>query len=181
VAELLLQRTIAKQVVPVFVQFLREFPTANILASAPLDKIRMVISPLGLVYRAGRLKSTAIMLVEKYRATVPESEGQLIDLPGVGKYAANAVLCFAFGREVPIVDHTIARVVRRVFSFDVGREPHKNKSLWDFMSSIIPSQRAREFNFAILDHADAVCLPRNPRCEVCPIREVCDYYSRLHA
>jgi A/G-specific adenine glycosylase len=140
----------------------------------------MVISPLGLVYRAGRLKSMATKLLEKHGASVPDSEVQLMDLPGVGKYAANAVLCFAFGHEVPIIDHTIARVVRRVFSFDVGRQPHKNRSLWDFMSSIIPSKRAREFNLAILDHADAVCLPRNPRCEICPVREVCDYYSGLH-
>lgn len=178
VAELLLQRTAARQVLPVFSRFLIEFPNPMVLSGASLNQIKEIIASLGLPSRASRLRSTARLLLKRHCGKVPTSEKELKNLPGVGRYAANAILCFAFDRDVPIVDTNVARIMKRVLSLRVGEEPHKQGKLWNLMRRILPSGRAREFNLSLLDLAHEICRPRNPRCEICPVNDYCNYYRR---
>jgi len=95
-------------------------------------------------------------------------------------YAANAVLCFATGKDLPLVDTNVIRVVQRVFSLKSPKKrPRTDPQVWIFVSKLVPAGKAAEFNLAVLDFASAVCTSRNPDHAHCPIRDICDYYT-LH-
>jgi len=178
VAELMLQRTIARQVEPVYMKFVTQYPSSQDLAKARLEDIAEDLQSLGLAYRALRLKQIADMIVTKFDGKVPQTEDGLLQLPGVGRYVANAVQCFAFGKEVPLVDTNILRVMKRFFSITTSKESHKKREIWDLMATLIPKQRAREFNLSILDFASLICTAKNPSHEVCPLRDICDFYQK---
>lgn len=176
VAELMLQRTGADQVATVYGKFLKKFPSPEHLAGSEITEIEKVVSSLGLRYRAGRLREIAIKLVKKYGGKVPPEREELISLPGVGNYVANAVMCLAFGRDAPLLDSNIARIVGRVFSLKTTQESHKSMKFWKVMEKMLPAGRAREFNLALVDLGSLICTPRNPRHEKCPLKDLCDFY-----
>ncbi|MCK5290953.1 MAG: A/G-specific adenine glycosylase [Thermoplasmata archaeon] len=173
IAEILLQRTKADQVRPVYDRFIKEYPSPSSLAKASEDEIRRVIEPLGLRKRGRLLKSLAGELVERYGGDIPEDPSALRELTGVGYYTSNAVMCFAHGMDVPIVDWNIARVFGRLTDYTLKRAPHTDKELMTFISQYIPNGRGRDFNLALLDFSASVCVPRNPRCGSCPLQTLC--------
>ena len=99
----------------------------------------------------------------------------LIELPHLGRYGANAVLCLSFGAQVGIVDANVARVLSRVSSLHVPVELHKAEELWDVATSISSLGDAREINLALLDLGALVCTARRPGCEACPLLDGCEY------
>jgi A/G-specific adenine glycosylase len=107
---------------------------------------------------------------------IPEDESALRELPRVGRYVASAVACFARGEARAVVDTNVIRVYQRVL--DIDHERQRDPKLWDLAAEILPSDRAREYNLAILDFAAAVCTARSPACEECPAREYCIDYAR---
>lgn len=176
VAELMLQRTIARQVEPVYTRFITRYPTPQNLAKARLKDIAKDLQSLGLAYRAQRLKQTAGIIVSKFKGKIPATLDELLQLPGVGRYVANALLCFGFGKDVPVVDANVLRVMKRVFSITTSKETHKKPEIWDLMANVIPKQKARQFNLSIIDFASLVCTAKNPLHEACPLRDICDFY-----
>jgi len=179
VAEILLQRTKAEQVVPIYEEFLRRYPSLYELARAELEEIEETVRPLGLAKRARLLKSLAEVLVTRFRGEVPRSAEALLELPGVGYYTANAVLCFAYGEDVPLVDWNVARVVKRIWNIPMKRAPHTDKKLMEFAARLVPQGKGREFNLALLDFSAEICRPRNPECRSCPVSQMCDYFRRM--
>jgi len=177
VAEIMLQRTSAVQVEPVYRKFIAEYPLVHNLASAPIKNVLGDLRPLGLRYRAVRLKQVANILETQFRGKVPDSEKELLGLPGIGKYVANAVQCFAFKKDLPLVDSNVLRVINRIFSIKSIPDSHKKLQIWDFMSSMIPEGRAKEFNISLLDFAGVICTPRKPNHEICPMRGICDFHK----
>ena len=176
IAEILLQRTKAEQVEPVYSRLTEEYSSPEDMAKAIPEDLAKLTRSLGLAYRGPRLREIAQVIVNRYKGLVPSSEEALLQLPGVGRYVANAVLCFAFGMAVPLVDTNTLRVTSRVFSRPVTTESHKKKDSWDFMSMIMPKDNARKFNFSILDFANLICTAKNPSHEKCPISGICDFY-----
>jgi len=180
IAELMLQRTNADQVEPVYKKFIAQYSSPQDVAKTPLGDIAKSLQSLGLAYRAHRLKRISDMIVEKFGSMVPRNEDALLQLPGVGKYIANAVRCFAFNMDAPLVDTNILRVMKRVFSITTSEESHKDLEIWSLVTSIIPKQKAREFNLSILDFASLVCTARNPIHGACPLKGICDFYARTN-
>ena len=181
VAEIMLQRTGARQVEPVYAEFVARYPSVHDLANAPFEDVLRYLRPLGLTYRAARLKQLAETLEKKFGGKVPRSECELLCLPGVGKYVANAVQCFAFRKEVPIVDANVLRVLNRVFSLDSMQDSHKDQEIWGFAARLIPEGKARDLNFSTLDFASLVCTTRNPRHCICLLKNICDFYQKKGA
>ena len=181
VSEILLRKTTRKQVKEIFPRFFQKYPNFSVLADTPLVEIDKTIRPLGMEHkRAQLLKELAGRIVSEHGGVVPTTEKDLLELPGVGKYAANAVLCFAGSKDVPLVDTNAIRVIQRVFSFKAKKKRARtDPEVWEFVSSLIPPGNGRVFNLAILDFAAAVCMPRNPKCSSCPNNAICDYYSKL--
>lgn len=181
VAELLLQKTRAENVEGIYKRLVSEYPDPASIVKASLAEIQNKIEPLGLHrLRARRLKKICEILMDEFEGRVPPREDDLMKMPGIGPYIANAVLCFAFNRDVPLVDVNIVRIMKRMFSLKLPVEPWKKKSLWERVGALIPENRAKEFNYALLDLGSLVCTPRNPRCQTCPLSKFCDYgKSRL--
>ncbi len=170
IGEVLLQRTRGEHVVSVYQEFLRRWPDAEALATAPQESIARVIHPLGLPKRASILKQLGQAITE--RGDVPRTPAELDRLPGVGRYGAHAVPIFALHRNLPLVDWVIARVLRRYFGFASGSRPNADAELWAAAGRLAQRRRARELWLGVLDFADAVCKPR-PRCSECPLRRSC--------
>ncbi len=177
IAELMLQRTKADQVADIYNNFLQRFPNPNVLAGSEITEIRSAIRSLGLAYKETRLKNMAEAISLKYSGKVPSSKDDLLALDGVGNYIASAVQCFAFGRDVAIVDANIIRVLGRVFSLKFHSESHKDKEVWNIVQSLIPSKAAKMFNWAMIDIGRTICTQKNPRCKICPLRKICDFAS----
>lgn len=177
IAEILLQRTRAETVEPIYEDFLKRFPRLADLKKAEQDEVAGLIEPLGLHNRrASSLVKIGEMLDEN---ELPGNEQELLELPHVGKYVANAVLCFAHGKPRPIVDENVIRVYQRVFDIDHDRQ--RSQELWTFAREVVPEENAREYNLSILDFAAEVCTPQNPGCKECFASGYCVYFDQLES
>ena len=178
VAEKLLQQTSANErVVSAYRGILSQYPMVGALAQAKPEDIEPVIAPLGFRYRATELPKLARIIVAQHDGKMPDDLDQLLSLPGVGDYIARTVLCFAYGRDVPIVDTNVARFLYRMFGLP-GRlpsNPARNRRLIHQAANLVPPKNARNFNLAILDLCAKVCTSSNPDCEGCPLRRLCVY------
>ena len=118
------------------------------------------------------------MVVEKHSGQIPNSEKELIALPGVGQYMANSVLCLAFGKKAPLLDTNIVRILERVFDIKSSKaRARTDEKLWDFVRKITPPRKSREVNLALLDYGALVCTAKNPKCPVCPVSKICTAYK----
>lgn len=173
VAEFFLARTRAGVVERVYPQFLERFPDFESLVEATEEEIAEVIEPMGLQNRRARALKEMARTLEGQE--VPKTRDGLLDLPRVGPYAANATLCFADNRPLPIIDTNVERIFERV----LGDEwPIDRDEQLDLLEDLLPANRARQFNLALLDFGALVCKAQSPRCEECFANNYCRYYDR---
>lgn len=180
-AEKLLQQTsVRDSTIHAYNDLLSTYPTPEDLAKADPEQVRILIQPLGLHYRAHELVKLACALHEQYGGHVPNDLKSLLALPGVGDYTARAVLCFAFGQDVPIVDTNVARILYRVFGLtgEMPANPARKKELIALAALLVPQKQSRQFNWALLDLGALICKPSKPLCVNCPINTLCSYYSQ---
>lgn len=178
VAEILLQRSRGTTVATVYEALFSRWPDADALARARVTSIESVIRPLGLTKRAATLRALAQEVTRL--GSVPGTLDGLLALPGVGRYAASATLSVAFGTRAAVVDGVTARVYRRYFGLE-GDEPATNDDkLWALVEEVTPHEHIREWNWAVLDLAATICLPKVPRCSQCPLQADCTW-SRASA
>ena len=181
ISEILLQKTRAENVVAVFNRFATKYPNAKKLSIASFSELKHEIEILGLhTQRATKLQKLAKILVTKCDGKVPNNKEELLELPGIGIYIANAVLCFAFGYDVPLLDTNIGRIIERVFTVKVAGEERKKHEVWEMIAEFVPEGKAREYNYSLIDFGALVCTARNPRHDLCPLTEICDYYSSMN-
>jgi len=171
VSEVMLQQTQVERVVPAYEAFLARFPTIQRLAEAPLAEVIAVWAGLGYNRRAVYLWRAAREIVERYGGEFPRERRQLERLPGVGRYTAGAVACFAFGEPVAFWDTNIARVLSRIFLGPDSRP--SRRELDDLAVRVLPSEQAYEWNQALMELGARVCTNRQPRCTSCPVQAVC--------
>lgn len=170
-AEICLHRTRADQVMPVYKKLLRIAPDpASLIQNA--TEVRSVIRTLGLHWRGKNLVEVARTLTRKYDGRVPRTEAELKMLPGVGEYVARAVLSFAFKRPAVILDTNTTRIVRRV---RVREQAHAWQDRLDLYELAGRRGADADFNYALLDLGALVCTATGPRCDECPVRDLCDY------
>jgi len=179
IAEIMLQRTKAEQVAPVYERFVEKYPNPEALSKASVAELRGEILSLGLEKRAQGLKKLAEQLVEQHGSKIPSNRRELMKLHWVGNYIANAILCHAFGLDTPTVDANFARLLVRVFSLRPKLPAQKDKNIWAFAQNLMPlvKGRARELNLAILDLSTKICTRQKPSCGTCPLNSICDYTS----
>jgi len=176
VAEILLQRTRADQAESTYAKFLQKWSDITALSNAKIDEVRSTIRSLGLEYRAKRLQKLSREIVQNFGPKIPDNLSELHRLygKGFGDYMAHAILCFAYGKDVPVVDRNVERILERVFSLQT-KGGHRDPRLWQFAAELIPRGKAREYNWSLIDFGALVCSPRNPKCRICPIMEICDF------
>ncbi len=183
VAAFLLRKTTTSQVVGVYEEFLKHYPSPRALLSASEDEVKRIIQPLGIEHvRARHLKELAEHVERRFEGRIPCSKEELKKLPGVGDYTASEVLLAACGRPEPLLDRNMIRVIERVFSVRSSRSrPHTDPQLWHFARTLVPRdpELAREFNYGVLDLARKICTAGSPKCTTCPLTHICDHYLKL--
>lgn len=172
VAEILLQKTAAEKVDPIYKEFLSEYPTGEALAEADQGELADIIYTLGLQNQ--RSKALVSIGQELAETGVPDDADELLGLPYVGRYAANATLCFAYDEPRPIVDANVVRVYNRIFDKEFD---YRGEDTWSFAAAVLPADDARRYNLAILDFAAMVCQPKVPVCNKCFFTDFCHYYQ----
>ncbi len=166
-----MQRSRGITVAKVYGELFRRWPDAGRLSRARETSIAAVIRPLGLVRRAATLKQLAVRVVDE--GGVPGALDDLLELPGVGRYAAGATLAVAFEKPAPVVDGVTARVYRRYFGLGSETAASSDPELWELVHRATPKNMVREWKWAVLDLAATVCLPKIPRCGECPLAFYC--------
>jgi A/G-specific adenine glycosylase len=177
VAESLVQRTKAAQAEPAYLNFLERWPNLWSLSRATPRELRSVIGTLGLDYRSKRIITVARQIAETFDGRIPNRFREMKKLygKGLGDYMAHAILCFAFGQAVAVVDKNVERILKRVFSLAMCADAHRDPRLWAFAGRLVPSRRAREYNWSLLDFGALMCTPKNPKCPTCPLLQLCDF------
>lgn len=180
IAEMMLQKTDAEKVEPIFKSFIIKYPELKTLANADIKEIKEDINILGIHRRAERMKNLANNIIEDFNGEIPKEKEQLMSLIGVGGYISNAVLCFAYNKDTPLVDTNSIRILERVFSIKTKKSRARtDKELWATLEKMIPKGLGREFNLAIIDFSALICKSRIQIHEKCPMRDICNYYNSL--
>jgi A/G-specific adenine glycosylase len=169
VSEVMAQQTQVARVVPAYQRFLVAFPTPAACAAAPLAAILRAWAGLGYNRRAKHLHRAAIVVVDRHGGQVPGTLDDLLALPGVGPYTARAVLAFAFGADVGVVDTNAGRVLSRAVA---GRSVTAAEAQ-RLVDAMVPGGRGWSFGQALLDLGASVCVSGEPRCHLCPVRPRC--------
>jgi len=178
VAEIMLHQTFARKVAPIYEAVVRRYPDVVALSRARLPTLTKMLYPLGLIYRARTIKEMAKAVVKDHEGAFPTYKKGLLSLPGVGEYTASAILCFAYGEQVPIIDANVVRVYARFLGLGL-RLPRSSpsKEILEVAANALPKGRAREFNYALLDFASVVCSHYNPKHADCPVVTKCKYFN----
>lgn len=166
VSEIMLQQTQVNRVQEKFYpQFLEKFPTLEQLANSDLDEVISAWSGLGYYSRARNLHKTAQIVKNK----LPQTQKELLDLPGIGEYTSSAICSFGLNQKVPVVDTNIARVIKRFFAL----KEVNNKILLEKAKYFLNTQSPREHNLALMDLGAMICVVQSPTCDNCPLENFC--------
>jgi len=168
----MLQQTRVETVLPYYERFLARFPTVGDLANAPSDEVLALWSGLGYYQRARQLHAAARRIADA--GEFPRTLDRLLELPGVGSYTAAAVASIAFGLAVPVLDGNVERVMARRLA--LAEDPKRGASralLMTAAAALLDPSRPGDGNQALMELGATLCLPRQPRCDVCPLRPGC--------
>ena len=174
VSEIMLQQTRVEAVIPYFERWMRLFPTVHALADASEHEVLNAWEGLGYYSRARNLHKAAKVVVSEHGGELPNELEKLIKLPGIGRYTAGAIASIAFGTDAPALDGNLKRVYARLFDVaEAVDSPRGEKLLWEVARGNLPKGRAGDFNQSLMDLGSAICLPKNPRCLLCPVMDLC--------
>jgi A/G-specific adenine glycosylase len=174
VSEFMLQQTQVATVIPYYNQWLRRFPNFAALARGCDADVLRTWQGLGYYARARNLHVTAAAIVNGCGGRFPRSIEQMQQLPGIGKYTAHAVATFAFDQPVPIVEANTARVLSRLFNRRVPVDSNAGRTtLWNDAAMLVPKSNVRMYNSALTDLGALICVPRQPKCGICPAKKFC--------
>lgn len=174
-SEIMLQQTRVPTAIPYYERFLKRFPTVRHLARARIDTVLKMWEGLGYYSRARNLHQAARDIVSQFDGRVPHTTGELLTLPGIGRYTAGAIASIAFDEQAAIVDGNVVRVLSRVFRLHGNpKDAAMQKTIWSLAETLLPGRRTGQFNQALMDLGSEVCTPRNPRCQECPLAKFCE-------
>lgn len=166
VSEVMSQQTQVHRVIPKWEGFMARFPTPQQCADASLGEVLQLWQGLGYPRRARDLHRCSEIIVQRGR--FPSELDELLEMPGIGDYTARAVLAFAFGADVAVVDTNVGRVLARV----VGERltPRSVRALAD---GLVPEGEAWLWNQSLMDLGGTICRSRSPQCNDCPVQSWC--------
>jgi A/G-specific adenine glycosylase len=177
VSEIMLQQTQVDRVLPKYAEWLKKYPSMQVLAAAAEQDVNDTWYPLGYNIRPRRLQSIARESVAKYGGQLPSDEATLLSFKGIGAYTAGAIRSFAFRERAAILDTNVARVLFRVFVATGNPKSHAmKKHLWTLSETVMPQRHVFDFNQALMDFGAMICVARSPKCLICPMKKSCRAY-----
>jgi A/G-specific adenine glycosylase len=174
VSEIMLQQTRVDAVIPYYHRWMQRFPTIQSLAETSEQEVLGSWEGLGYYSRARNLHEAAHIVMQHHGGQLPGDKELLRALPGIGRYTAGAIASIAFGLDEPTLDGNIRRVLARVFDVtEPADSPAGERLLWKLAAENLPPGRAGDYNQALMDLGAVICLPKNPRCLLCPLMQIC--------
>ena len=177
VSEFMLQQTQVVTVIPYFNRFINKIPNLKKLSKIPDRELIKLWEGLGYYSRVRNLKKTAKIIISKYHGEIPNNYEDLISLPGIGNYTANAILAIAFNKSYIPLDGNIERVLKRYPYLKKDKEIQK-ENLIEKKSIFGISSRASDYAQALMELGAMICKPKNPECSKCPISKNCKSYKK---
>ncbi len=175
----MLQQTRVKTVIPNFDNWMRIFPTVKHLAKASEQDVLNAWEGLGYYNRARNLHKAAKIVFEQHRGMLPRDLKALRNLPGIGRYTVGAIASIAFNMDEPTLDGNLRRVFSRLFDVSQAADSSAGeKVLWGLAAEHLPKGQAGEYNQALMDLGATICLPKKPRCSLCPLMKSCQAHSK---
>jgi A/G-specific adenine glycosylase len=136
---------------------------------------------LGYYRRARQLHAAAKRIEEAHNGLFPQRLADVLELPGIGRYTAQAILSFAFDERLGIVEANTQRLYARLLHWEEPLQSSKSQTnLWNFANAIVPRRRCGEFNQAMMEIGSQICTPKNPSCNACPLLDFCPTGQRRH-
>ena len=170
----MLQQTRIAAVLPYYERFLQALPNVESLARAREEQVLRLWSGLGYYSRARNLRRGAQQIMERHGGDFPREHEAALALPGVGHYTAAAVLSIAYDEPFAALDGNVARVLARIAAIRGDlREPGRWKQLGALAQSLLPRKASGDWNQALMELGEVICVPRAPRCDECPIAKWC--------
>jgi A/G-specific adenine glycosylase len=178
ISEIMLQQTRVETVKEYYRRFIARFPDVAALAQAPEEDVLKLWEGLGYYSRARNLQKAAKSVVEQYNGQIPSEYEMLKSLPGIGEYTAGAIASIAFGIAVPAIDGNVFRVAARFYGERENIElPQVRKKLRALLTQAVSQSEPDAFNQAMMELGATLCVPRAPRCDLCPLKSSCDAYA----
>ncbi len=179
-SEIMLQQTTVPTVIPYFEDFLARWPSVKDMAGAELDAILHAWQGLGYYARARNLHKCAGVVSHEHGGVFPDTETELLKLPGIGPYTAAAIAAIAFKQPTVPVDGNIERVISRLYAIEEPVRQSKDR-VRVLATKIMPTSRAGDYAQALMDLGAMVCRPKSPKCEKCPWSGACTAFSQGNA
>ncbi|MEY2918796.1 MAG: A/G-specific adenine glycosylase [Pseudomonadota bacterium] len=174
VSEIMLQQTQVGTVIGYYERFIARFPTVRDLANAKPDEVLHLWSGLGYYARARNLQRAAQILLQRHRGEFPATLDEVIELPGIGRSTAGAILALARGERHPILDGNVKRVLARYFAIEgFPGDAAVERQLWELAAECTPQARVDAYTQAIMDLGATVCTRSSPVCLLCPVNAGC--------
>lgn len=174
VSEIMLQQTTVKMAEPFFKRFLAAFPKVEDLARADESQVLRLWEGLGYYRRARAMHAAAKQIVAEHGGEFPRDVVTLQTLPGIGRYTAGAIASMAYDLRAPILETNTIRLLARLLAYrDDPTKSAGQKLLWATAEEVLPQSNIAQFNQALMELGSLVCMPANPKCEVCPVSTLC--------
>ncbi len=172
-SEVMLQQTTVPHAAPYFERFTTRWPTVADLAAVEDADLMAAWAGLGYYARARNLLACARAVAAEYDGVFPQTEAELLTLPGVGAYTAAAVAAIAFDQPANVVDGNVERVMSRLFALETPL-PAARPELRRLAALFVDAHRPGDWAQALMDLGSGVCRPRSPLCDQCPLAFDCE-------
>lgn len=178
-SEIMLQQTQVATVIPYYQRFTKQFPTVDDLAKADIDDVLSLWTGLGYYARARNLYKAANRIVDEHQSQLPADIDALIDLPGIGRSTAGAIMTLGYHQNYPILDGNVKRVLTRYFAIEgwPSKKDIENR-LWQEAERLLPKQRIANYIQAQMDLGATLCTRTRPRCNDCPMQLDCEAFKQ---
>ena len=179
VSEIMLQQTQVETVLPYYRRFMEQVPDIKSLAEIEEGQLLKLWQGLGYYSRGRNLQKAARIIMAEYGGVFPEDYGDIISLPGIGKYTAGAIASICFGQPIAAVDGNVLRVVARLTGYDgdISASGVKDR-IAAMLEEIYPADRSGDFTQSLMELGATVCLPQSAaRCDICPVAFLCRAYQ----
>lgn len=179
VSEIMLQQTKVDTVLPYYNRFIKAFPSVTILAEASQEQVLKVLEGIGYYRRFKYMLETAKVVVKIYDGVFPSTYKEILNLPGIGKYTAGAIMSIAYNQPYAATDGNVIRVLSRVYDIEEDMRIEKNKAIiYEINQELINKSTPYIYTESIMELGALICLPKKPLCYICPIQYNCIAYNQ---
>jgi len=175
ISEIMLQQTRVEAVIEYFNRWVKKWPTINDLALASENDVMNAWQGLGYYSRARNILKTAQLVQTNFGGKFPDDIKEIIKFPGIGRYTAGAIASIAFGKREAIVDGNVARVYARIFErSEIINDAKSQDFYYQVANDLLPQKKLSSFNQGLMELGALICIPKNPRCQICPVTKFCN-------